>query len=82
MADRITPFEPGMKIEDRIDEIALSSVDSVCFEMLDDCTACMWVDDRMFAIYVRKGELICALREGAPVEAPPRAMLDVGRNGA
>lgn len=66
MADRITPYEDGIKIEDRIDEIVLTGSD-VHIEMLDERHACMWIGERMFTIYVDKGELVIALREGGGI---------------
>lgn len=66
MADRITPYEVGGKIEDRIDEIVLTGVDAHV-EMLDKHIACMWLGDRMFTIYASRKKLYIALREGGEI---------------
>lgn len=66
MTDRITPYEEGGDIEDRIDEIVLAGVD-VHIEMLDKHIACMCLGERMFTIYASRKKLYIALRDGGGI---------------
>jgi hypothetical protein len=59
MSDRITPYEEGGDIKERIDEIVASGVD-VHFEMTGPETACLWIGGDAFLIHTKADDdLIC-----------------------
>lgn len=61
--ERVTPYEEGMAIEERIDEIVVMEPDSFHLEMMNETSAWMRVGTRCFNVGVRDGKLVVSFFE-------------------